>query len=106
MYGISGTTLGGMYNKPAEMPAPPNWLSYVLVPDVKKVVEAVKRANGTLCNGPMEVPGGDLIAQFLDPQGAAFAVHAKKAVVKTTGAKKAPAKKGTTARSARKQVRR
>jgi len=24
----------------------------------------------------MEVPGGDLVAQCMDPQGAAFAVHA------------------------------
>jgi hypothetical protein len=32
-----------------------------------------------LINGPMEVPGGDWIAQFIDPQGAAFAVHALKA---------------------------
>jgi predicted enzyme related to lactoylglutathione lyase len=29
-------------------------------------------------NGPMEVPGGDLIAQCLDPQGAMFALHGKK----------------------------
>jgi len=26
-------------------------------------------------NGPMEVPGGDMIAQCMDPQGAMFAVH-------------------------------
>jgi hypothetical protein len=25
--------------------------------------------------GPMEVPGGDYVAQCLDPQGAMFAIH-------------------------------
>lgn len=29
-------------------------------------------------HGPMDVPGGDRIAQFMDPQGAVFAVHWKK----------------------------
>ena len=28
-------------------------------------------------NGPMEVPGGDRVAQCADPQGAAFALHGK-----------------------------
>lgn len=28
-------------------------------------------------NGPMDVPGGDRIAQCMDPQGAAFAVHSR-----------------------------
>jgi predicted enzyme related to lactoylglutathione lyase len=28
--------------------------------------------------GPMEIPGGDRIAQCLDPQGAAFALHEPK----------------------------
>jgi predicted enzyme related to lactoylglutathione lyase len=29
--------------------------------------------------GPMEVPGGDMVAMCMDPQGGAFAVHASKA---------------------------
>ncbi|TMA59700.1 MAG: VOC family protein, partial [Deltaproteobacteria bacterium] len=28
-------------------------------------------------NGPMEVPGGDRVAQCVDPQGATFALHGK-----------------------------
>jgi predicted enzyme related to lactoylglutathione lyase len=68
--------LGGMYNKPPEMPAPPNWLYYVTVPDINAAVEAVKTQGGQVFNGPMEVPGGDLVAQCMDPQGAAFALHA------------------------------
>jgi predicted enzyme related to lactoylglutathione lyase len=53
----------------------PGWLYYVRVPDVKEAVEAAKREGGKVLNGPMEVLGGDLVAQCLDPQGAAFALH-------------------------------
>jgi hypothetical protein len=35
---------------------------------------------GRVLNGPQEVPGGDIVAQCLDSQGAAFALHSKKAV--------------------------
>ncbi len=66
--------LGGIYNKPADMPAPPHWLLYVRVPDIVKTVEQVKSLGGRVLNGPMEVPGG-LVAQCADPQGAVFAVH-------------------------------
>jgi hypothetical protein len=31
---------------------------------------------GQVLSGPIEVPGGDMIAHCLDPQSAAFAVHA------------------------------
>jgi uncharacterized protein len=69
--------LGGIYNKPADMPAPPHWLLYMSVDDVNAVVPRVKELGGQVLNGPMEVPGGDLIAQCLDPQGAAFAIHSR-----------------------------
>jgi hypothetical protein len=49
-----------------------------MVKDVKKSAEEVKKLGGQILNGPMEVPGGDLIAQCLDAQGAAFALHSKK----------------------------
>jgi predicted enzyme related to lactoylglutathione lyase len=78
MYGRGGKTLGGMFNKPATMKAPPNWLGYVRVGDIRKGAEAVKANGGQVINGPMEVPGGDWILQALDPQGAAFALHQKK----------------------------
>ena len=39
--------------------------------------ERVKALGGQVLNGPMDVPGGDRIAQCLDPQGAAFPVHAR-----------------------------
>jgi predicted enzyme related to lactoylglutathione lyase len=77
MYGRGDTTLGGMFNKPAEMPGPPMWLYYITVDDVDNSVERLKELGGQLLNGPMDVPGGDRIAQCMDPQGAAFALHSK-----------------------------
>jgi uncharacterized protein len=78
MFGRNGVVLGGMFNSSPQMPAPPGWLHYVLVNDVNRAVEAVKAGGGQVMNGPMEVPGGDWIAQCMDPQGAMFAVHARK----------------------------
>lgn len=81
MYGLDDVTLGGMFNKPAEMPGPPMWLYYTVVSDVNKAAEKVKAKGGQVLNGPMEVPGGsgDMIAQCMDPQGAPFAIHSKAA---------------------------
>jgi len=77
MYGRMGRDLGGMFTKTAEMPAPPMWLHYIRVNDINAAVERIKANGGQVINGPMEVPGGDWIAQALDPQGAMFAVHSK-----------------------------
>lgn len=75
IYGRHGRPLGGMFNKPAEMPGPPGWLYYIRVEDVRGAADRVRRLGGRVLNGPMEVPGGDLIAQCMDPQGAMFALH-------------------------------
>lgn len=74
MFGRGAHPLGGMFDKPPQVPMP-NWLVYIRVPDIEGAVERVKAAGGQLLNGPMEVPGGDLVAQCMDPQGAAFALH-------------------------------
>jgi hypothetical protein len=66
--------LGGIFKRPAEMPASA-WLYYAMVKDVHDSVETVKKLGGQVLNGPMEVPGGDFIAQCMDPQGAMFAIH-------------------------------
>ena len=78
MFGRKGHTLGGMFNKPAEMPGPPSWLLYTRVKDVRTAAELVKALGGQVLNGPMEVPGGDWVVQCLDPQGAVFALHERK----------------------------
>jgi uncharacterized protein len=79
MFGFDGVTLGGLFNKPPQMPAPPHWLFYVRVPDINKGADLVKQHGGKVLIGPHEVPGGDWILQCLDPQGAAFALHQRKA---------------------------
>jgi predicted enzyme related to lactoylglutathione lyase len=72
--------IGGMMNKPPELAnVPPNWTIYFLVPDINAATERIKKSGGKILNGPMEVPGGDWVVNAMDPQGAAFALHAKKA---------------------------
>ena len=72
--------IGGMMNKPPEMAhVPPNWQIYFRVPDINAAVERIKANGGKILNGPMEVPGGDWIVNAMDPQGAAFALHARHA---------------------------
>ena len=71
--------IGGMMNKNAEMAEiPPNWGIYFLVPDIASAIERIKAGGGQVINGPMEVPGGDQILNAIDPQGAAFSLHARK----------------------------
>lgn len=75
-WGRKGAGLGGMFKKPAGMPGPGAfWLYYINVEDVRKTVEKAKALGATLLNGPEDIPGGGSIAQLLDPQGAAFALH-------------------------------
>jgi predicted enzyme related to lactoylglutathione lyase len=72
--------LGGMMNKPKEMAAvPPHWGLYFRVADLDAAIERLKAAGGKILNGPMEVPGGDMVVNGMDPQGAAFSLHQKKA---------------------------
>ena len=67
----------GCSTRPPSVPAPPNWLQYVAVDSADRAAERVTANGGTIMNGPMDVPGGDRIAQCMDPQGAAFAVHSR-----------------------------
>jgi predicted enzyme related to lactoylglutathione lyase len=72
--------IGGMMNKPREMAqVPPHWLIYFRVPDINSAADRVKANGGKILNGPMEVPGGDRVLTAMDPQGAAFGLHGRKA---------------------------
>ena len=105
-------TLGGMFSKGPDMPFPPNWLCYVRVADADRAAELAVEHGGKLLNGPMDVPGGDRIAQLMDPQGILFAVHSvaqqaqapARPAAKTKVAKKAAAAKPAK-RAAKKAVR-
>jgi hypothetical protein len=80
MFGRHLGSIGGMMKKPAEMAqVPPHWSIYFRVPDINTAVERIKANGGQVMNGPMEVPGGDWIVNGIDPQGAPFSLHAKKA---------------------------
>jgi predicted enzyme related to lactoylglutathione lyase len=99
MFGRGGGIPNGGIMKPPPG-APAAWMPYALVKDAKAAAAAATANGGKIVNGPMEVPGGDWIAQGMDPQGAMFSVHslnpaAQKAAPAKTAAKKkaAPAKK-------------
>jgi hypothetical protein len=115
LFGQAGKAVGGMYEKPKDVQAPPHWLCYVRVDDAASVAARVAGAGGRLLHGPALVPGGDWIAQLLDPQGAAIAVvstpraavarkpgRPKKGTVKKKG--RPPAKKAPRRKAARKKV--
>jgi predicted enzyme related to lactoylglutathione lyase len=74
------TLIGGLMQLPQEAidgGAPSHWLVhlYSRVPDVADAVEKVKESGGQVLSGPMEVPGGDMVARCMDPEGVAFAAH-------------------------------
>jgi predicted enzyme related to lactoylglutathione lyase len=80
MFNRSHGMIGGMMNKGPEMAnVPPNWGIYFRVPEINAATERIKANGGQILNGPMEVPGGDWIVNAMDPQGAAFSLHARKA---------------------------
>ncbi len=58
IFGSNGVQRGGMYIKPPDMPAPPNWLPYVSHANADKAMETAVATGGKSMNGPMDVPGG------------------------------------------------
>ena len=69
--------VGGMMKKPDQAPAE-YWLYYFRVADIDKAAEDIKAKGGQVLMGPMQVPNGEWIVQGVDPQGAMFAVVARK----------------------------
>jgi predicted enzyme related to lactoylglutathione lyase len=87
IFGRNGTQLGGMFNKGAAgRPGAAYWLGYVNVDDVDAATERAKDARASVLVGPTDVPGGDRIAQLMDPHGAFFALH-----MRAAGTQSAPA---------------
>ena len=111
VFGRNGKQLGGMFDKGSQgKPGTAYWLGYVSVADLDGTIERAKGARGSVLAGPMDVPGGDRIAQLMDPHGAFFALHttaeiakaAKAAPKKAAPAKVAPAKASKPAKAAAK----
>ncbi|MEI6668172.1 MAG: VOC family protein [Acidobacteriota bacterium] len=74
LFGLGETRLGGIYVKPKEMTAPPQWLYYIRVASIETGIARVREHGGQVLIGPHDVPGGDRIAMCLDPAGAPFAL--------------------------------
>jgi hypothetical protein len=70
-----GVATGGMFDRGDSIPMAA-WILYVSVPELDAALEEVDARGGEVVHGPMEVPGGDRVAQCVDPQGAVFALHA------------------------------
>jgi len=75
VFGIGDKQLGGMMTIPKGSPTPPMWLYYTETPDLDAALARATKNGAKVMNGPMDVPGGGRIAQLMDPQGAAFALH-------------------------------
>jgi uncharacterized protein len=85
MFGRGGGIPNGGIMKPPPG-APPAWMPYAMVKDAKSAAATAAANGGKIVNGPMEVPGGDWIAQGIDPQGAMFAVHSLNPAAQKTAA--------------------
>src|SRR5262249_28066492 len=75
VFGINGKQIGGMMTMPKDAPMPPMWFYYVETPDLDAAISRATKKGATVMNGPMDVPGGGRIAQIMDPQKGAFALH-------------------------------
>jgi hypothetical protein len=64
---------GAMFNSPAAAGGD-FWLVYLNVGDIDAAQRRVLAGGGRVLHGPQQVPGGQWIVQFQDPQGAACAL--------------------------------
>jgi predicted enzyme related to lactoylglutathione lyase len=101
IFGQNGVQRGGMYIKPPDWPAPPNWMPYAHVPSVDKGFAVATSAGAKQLVAPMDVPGGGRIASLTDPSGAPFAMHSMPAAsgAGTPAAQSAKAKPKTKAKA-------
>ncbi len=79
MFGVSAAregTVGGMMKRPPMVPVS-CWTYYFYVADLDAAIAAATANGGHLLHGPTPIPGGDRVANLMDPQGAAFALHGK-----------------------------
>ena len=95
IFGQNGVQRGGIYIKPADWQAPPNWLPYAHVPNADKAFAIATSNGGTQLVAPMDVPGGGRIATFTDSAGAPFAVHSMPAAAAAPSAEAEPKMKTT-----------
>ncbi len=75
IFAAGGDAIGGMMDKPAQIPNAV-WQFYFNVSGIDAAAKRVADNGGKVLMGPMEVPGGQWVAQCQDPQGAHFALVA------------------------------
>ncbi|MGF9692999.1 VOC family protein [Rhizobium sp. 0TCS1.26] len=68
-----GQQIGGMMTRPEQVPVP-HWGYYINVASIHQAMEAIGGNGGRMVFGPQEVPGGSVIVNAQDPQGAYFSV--------------------------------
>jgi predicted enzyme related to lactoylglutathione lyase len=102
VFGQNGVQRGGMYIKPADWPAPPNWMPYAHVPSVDASAANLESVGATVLVEPMDVPGGSRISSLTDPFGAPFAIHSFPAAAAAKPAPKPKAKAKPAAKPAAK----
>jgi predicted enzyme related to lactoylglutathione lyase len=72
---VGERSVGGMMQKPAEMPAevPPHWSVYFAVEDAAATVKRIEELGGSIVMPPRDIEPG-IFAVVADPQGAVFQV--------------------------------
>ncbi|MEJ0074048.1 MAG: VOC family protein [Alphaproteobacteria bacterium] len=73
-FSAGGQTIGGMFTKPATIPAP-FWLYYFNTGDIDAAAQRVTGGGGQILDDPLETGGGSFVLRCADPQGAAFALE-------------------------------
>jgi predicted enzyme related to lactoylglutathione lyase len=74
MFTYQGKPFGGVLKTPRPG-APTCWTNYVVVEDIDAMLEKHKKLGGSVCVGPMDIPGVGRIAVVKDPQGALIGMH-------------------------------
>lgn len=73
LFAQDGQDIGGMMTMTPQTPSP-LWNFYFQVDSVDAGAARATEKGGMLMNGPMQVPGGGWVVQFIDPEGAMFAM--------------------------------
>jgi predicted enzyme related to lactoylglutathione lyase len=102
VFGQNGVQRGGMYIKPPDWPAPPNWMPYAHVLSVDASAANLESVGATVLVEPMDVAGGSRITSLTDPAGAPFAIHSFPAAAAKPAKPKAKAKAKAKAKPAAK----
>lgn len=69
-----GDAIGAVMKTPPG--APSGWSFYFRVADINEAKAKIEAGGGTVLQGPMEVPGGEMVLNAADPEGVAFGLVA------------------------------